>query len=209
MADANPDNDKAAAQAAAAAAAGKAAAEPVSRRAVLSAGVRGIGLLVAGGVAGATAIGGSREPMVWQIDPYKCTWCGKCATECVLNPSAVKCLNWYPICGYCNLCTGYFAADAKDLTTAADDQLCPTGALVRTWVEGDYYNYDVVADQCIGCARCVKGCTEYGNGSLFLQIDRSLCVDCNQCAIARQCPAEAISRVPLSQAYRLKTTFRT
>lgn len=38
--------------------------------------------------------------MVWQIDPSKCIQCGRCATNCVLNPSAVKCVHTYEICGY-------------------------------------------------------------------------------------------------------------
>jgi electron transport complex protein RnfB len=39
---------------------------------------------------------------------------------------------------------------------------------------------------------------------LYLQIKRDLCQNCNECAIARQCPAEAVRRIPLSQAYFLK-----
>ncbi|MHC4761400.1 MAG: hypothetical protein ACYS9H_08680 [Planctomycetota bacterium] len=34
--------------------------------------------------------------------------CGNCATHCVLNESAVKCVHAYAMCGYCDLCTGYF-----------------------------------------------------------------------------------------------------
>jgi electron transport complex protein RnfB len=179
-----------------------------TRRDVLATIVRGAGLAVGGSVIGFAASSGRATPLVWQIDPYKCTWCGKCATDCVLNPSAVKCLNYYPICGYCNLCTGYFEADPHSLSTAAENQLCPTNALVRRWVEGDYYQYDIDADRCTGCAKCVEGCTVFGNGSLFLQIDRKLCVDCNECSIARVCPAEAISRVPLEEPYQIKTKMR-
>ena len=34
---------------------------------------------------------------VWQIDPYKCTACEQCKTSCVLTPSAVKCMNAFPM----------------------------------------------------------------------------------------------------------------
>ena len=49
----------------------------------------------------------------------------------------------------------------------------------------------------------------FGNGSLFLQIDHTLCVNCNQCSIARACPSQAIWRIPAAEAYRLKTRTRT
>jgi Na+-translocating ferredoxin:NAD+ oxidoreductase subunit B len=43
------------------------------------------------GFAGATwaASGEKTEGTVWQLDPAKCTQCGRCATHCVLAPSAV------------------------------------------------------------------------------------------------------------------------
>ena len=174
-----------------------------SRREALAGGMRAAGLLAIGGFLGAALFKSPARASCWQIDPWKCTWCGKCATNCVLNPSAVKCYNVFPLCGYCNLCTGYFEPSPNSLTTAAENLLCPTDALVRRWVEGEYYEYTIDADKCIGCAKCVKGCTEFGNGSLFLQIDQKLCVECNQCSIARVCPAEAISRVPAAQPYVL------
>ncbi|HPT09269.1 MAG TPA: 4Fe-4S binding protein, partial [Bacteroidales bacterium] len=46
--------------------------------------------------------------MVWQLDPSLCTHCGQCATACVMTPSAVKCVHVYAMCGYCDLCGGYF-----------------------------------------------------------------------------------------------------
>jgi electron transport complex protein RnfB len=180
----------------------------MSRRGFLANGVRGAGLASIGGVLGAVLMNRTSAKMVWQIDPWKCIWCERCATECVLNPSAVKCVNVFPLCGYCDLCTGYFEVQANALSTAAENQLCPTGALIRKWVEGDYYEYTVDAPKCIGCARCVKGCTDYGNGSLFLQIDQQLCVQCNRCSIAANCPSGAISRAPVDQAYRLKNKTR-
>lgn len=178
-----------------------------SRRSALTSAVRGAGILVAGGALASLAAQRDNQ-FVWQIDPYKCIQCGKCATECVLSPSAVKCLNVFPICGYCRRCTGYFVAWTDSLNEGAENQLCPTGALKRKFVEGDYYEYTVNLDECIGCARCVKGCLDYGNGSLFLQIDQSLCEQCNQCGIASKCPSNAISRIPAEKSYILVNKTR-
>ena len=71
---------------------------------------------------------------VWQLDPAKCIQCGRCATNCVKSPSAVKCVHVYDICGYCDLCGGYFKPNTKTLTTAAENQLCPTNAIKRRFV---------------------------------------------------------------------------
>lgn len=185
-----------------------------SRREMLSSIVRGLGLAGAGGMLFAVALQGrrgqaSQEPMVWQIDPDKCTQCGRCATECVLTPSASKCFHAHALCGYCKLCTGYFDPQPIALDEGAENQLCPTGAIIRTWVEDQYYEYGIDKDRCIGCARCVKGCNMFGNGSLFMQIDHGICVNCNRCSIAAACPSQAISRVPLSQAYRVKSKTRS
>jgi electron transport complex protein RnfB len=171
-----------------------------TRRDFLSTAIRGCGLLAAGGLVGVVAAQAHGDS-VWQIDPLKCIQCGKCATDCVLNPSAVRCLNVFPMCGYCKLCTGYFEADPNALNEGAENQLCPTGALLRNWVEDQYYEYTIDTKACIGCAKCVKGCVAFGNGSLFLQIDQKLCVHCNQCSIARVCPSQAIARVPADKPY--------
>jgi electron transport complex protein RnfB len=176
---------------------------PLSRRALLANGARILGVL-ATAVAGAATLPG-QERTVWQINPDKCAQCGRCATACVLSPSAVKCVHAYAICGYCDLCTGFFKADAAELTTAAENQLCPTNAIVRRFIEDPYYEFTIDEPACIGCARCVKGCTDYGNGSLFLQIRHDRCANCNQCAIATTCPADAIHRVPESKPYLIKT----
>jgi electron transport complex protein RnfB len=176
-----------------------------NRRDFLSLGVRGLmGLGVAGGLASLAGAKEAESETVWQIDPDKCTQCGNCATACVIQPSAVRCLHSYAICGYCELCGGYHHADAKDLDTAAENLLCPTDALVRTFVEDPYYEYSVDEELCIGCAICVKGCTDFGNGSLYLQIQQDLCVNCNECAIARVCEGDAIHRQPVSKPYNLK-----
>ncbi|MCW3805516.1 4Fe-4S binding protein [Plebeiibacterium marinum] len=140
----------------------------------------------------------------WQIDPEKCTQCGKCETHCVLPVSAVKCFHANKVCGYCDLCGGYYRSNVKDLNTAAENLMCPTGAIERKFVEDPYFEYSIIEDLCVGCGKCVKGCTSFGNGSLYLQIKRDLCTDCNECAIAKVCPSQAITRVPIEQAYKLK-----
>lgn len=63
-------------------------------------------LVLLGGLAGASLLKSGRQKLVWQIDPDLCTQCGRCATECVLSPSAVKCVHAYAMCGYCKLCGG-------------------------------------------------------------------------------------------------------
>ncbi len=179
----------------------------VSRRAAMGAGVRAAALLAAGGALGALASRApARSQTRWQIDPWACTWCGQCATECVLAQSAVKCTQVFPLCGYCRLCTGFFDAQPHALDSGAENQLCPTNAIVRRHVEGQYYEYTINESACIGCGKCVKGCTLYGNGSFFLQINHALCVNCNQCTIASKCPSRAIGRVDREHPYLLKTT---
>jgi Na+-translocating ferredoxin:NAD+ oxidoreductase subunit B len=151
----------------------------------------------------------ARADWVWQIDPWKCIQCGKCATNCVLYPSATKCVHAHGICGYCELCTGFFDAQPNALNTGAENQICPTAAIRRRFVEDPYYEYVIDTTLCIGCGKCVKGCSTFGNGSLMLQIDQSRCTRCNRCSIAAACPSQAISRVPASQPYLIKTRTRT
>ena len=142
--------------------------------------------------------------LYWQIDPYKCTHCGQCETHCVLPVSAVKCVHAKKVCGYCDLCGGYFRSNVKELNTAAENQMCPTGAIARKFVEDPYFEYTIDESLCIGCGKCAKGCTSFGNGSLYLQVKRELCKDCNECKIATVCPSDAITRVTLDMAYKLK-----
>ncbi|MCE5328680.1 MAG: hypothetical protein LLG01_19955 [Planctomycetaceae bacterium] len=141
---------------------------------------------------------------VWQLDPHKCIQCGRCATSCVLTPSAVKCVHAFAMCGYCELCTGYFPPEPYDLNTAAENQLCPTGAIQRSYIEDPYYEYIIDEKLCIGCGKCVKGCAAFGNGSLFMQVRHDRCLNCNQCAIAAACPAGAYRRVSADKPYLLK-----
>ena len=109
----------------------------------------------------------------WQIDPDKCVGCGKCAINCVLDESAVKCVQCFDMCGYCDICTGYLATQYQQVDTAAENQLCPTDAIVRTLIEEKagqrFYEYTIEVAQCIGCGVCVKGCALM-NGSLYLQV---------------------------------------
>jgi Na+-translocating ferredoxin:NAD+ oxidoreductase subunit B len=166
--------------------------------------VLGFGALGLAGLAARNSMGGQ---MVWQIDPFKCTFCGRCATHCVLSESAVKCVHAYDLCGYCDLCGGYYKPGVTNLNTGAENMLCPTAAIERKFIEEPYFEYEIKEDLCIGCAKCVAGCTSFGNGSLHLQIRHDRCVDCNECAIARVCPSDAISRVPANQPYLIKGDF--
>ena len=181
---------------------------PVSRRQFPRNGARLAALTGLGTLAGVMSNRARADGWVWQIDPAKCLHCGNCASNCVLEQSAVKCVHAFAVCGYCQLCTGFFAPDPNQLTTGAENQLCPTAALQRTYVEDPYYQYTIDENLCIGCARCVEGCNRFGNGSLFLQIRHDRCVHCNECAIARTCPGDAFRRVPARQPYLLKTTAR-
>jgi len=146
---------------------------------------------------------------VWQIDPLKCTQCGQCETNCVLTPSAVKVMHSYEMCGYCDLCSGYLRQGVKDLDTGAEVQLCPTGAIKRNFVEEPYFEYTIDEELCTACGDCVKGCADFGNGSLYLQIKHELCKNCNQCSIAIACPSDAIKRVPASRPYIPKSGYKT
>lgn len=158
--------------------------------------------------AGWAAIRGNNSAFAWQLDPTKCRQCGRCSTECVLNPSAVKCFHSYQICGYCDLCSGFLQQGAKSRDTGAANELCPVGALKREFIEPPFYQYTADETLCVGCGKCVKGCAAFGNGSLYLQCKQDLCAGCNDCAIARNCPANAWRKVSISSAYLLKTDMQ-
>ena len=131
----------------------------------------------------------------WQIDPEKCTTCGLCETACILPVSAVKCVHAKKVCGYCDLCGGYYRPNVKELNTAAENLTCPTGAIQRKFIEEPYFEYTIIEELCNGCGKCVKGCNAFGNGAMYLQIKPELCKNCNECQIAKVCPAGAIKRV--------------
>ncbi len=176
----------------------------VSRRRFIHRGLLGAGILGLGGASAALATRTDDEDLVWQLDPAKCVKCGKCATECVLRPSAVKCVHAYDLCGNCDLCFGYFDPKHVNRDTGAENQLCPVGAIQRTFIEDPYFEYRIDEELCIGCGKCVEGCEKGGNGSLFLQVRHDRCLNCNECSIAVACPSDAYTRVPASQAYILK-----
>lgn len=176
----------------------------LSRRDLLRSGARGACVVGLGGMIGVLADRSDGQQMVWQIDPAKCNNCGKCATNCVLEISAVKCIHQYAMCGYCDLCTGYFTAEPSGLNTAAENLLCPTGAINRTFKEDPYYEYSIEEELCIGCGVCCKGCNAFGNGSLFLQVRHDRCLNCNECSIAAACPTQAFKRVPADKPYLMK-----
>ena len=178
-----------------------------NRREFIQSGARLTLALALGSVSGLALSKVVKDDYVWQIDPFECTQCGRCATDCVMTPSAVKCVHAYDLCGYCDLCGGYFKPDANQLSTAAENQLCPTAAIERKFIEEPYFEYIINEDLCIGCAKCVEGCTSFGNGSLHLQIIHDICLNCNECSIARVCPSDAIKRVPASEAYNVKGDF--
>lgn len=175
-----------------------------SRRDFLRRTARTASALALGGLAGVSLAQTRQKEWRWQLDPYKCVQCGRCQTHCVLALSAVRCMHAYAMCGYCKLCSGYHKPNATALDTSAENQLCPTGAIIRTYVEDPYYEYTIDREKCVGCGKCVAGCYAFGNGSLFLQVQHDICVDCNECSIARNCPAEAFARVPASSPYILK-----
>ena len=179
------------------------------RRGFCSDGLRIVGALGLGGAAGLLGLRkGRAEDTVWQIDPDKCISCGNCATHCVLDFSAVKCVHAFPMCGYCKLCFGYFQPGAKRLNKSAENQICPTGAITRKFVEHPYYQYTIDEGLCNGCGKCVKGCNLFGNGSLSLQVSHDICLNCNECSIAKACPSKAYKRVPQDKPYIKKETIK-
>jgi electron transport complex protein RnfB len=180
---------------------------PMSRKRFLricGTAVAGTALATVAGAGLRRVVPDSKGDCFWQIDPHKCSFCGRCQTDCVLPVSAVKCVHANKVCGYCDLCGGYYRANVKDLNTAAENLRCPTGAISRKYVEDPYFEYTIDEKLCNGCGKCAKGCNSFGNGSLYLQVKQELCKNCNECQISRNCPSGAIHRVPVSQAYLLK-----
>ena len=176
----------------------------ISRRHLLREGFWGTCLAGLGGIAGFLSGKSRGQDTVWQIDPYTCVACGNCATYCVLEESAVKCVHAYEVCGYCSICFGFFEPEPLDITEGAENQLCPIGAIKRTFIEDPYYEYDIDESLCNGCGKCVKGCNAFGNGALFLQVRHDRCLNCNECSIAAACPSGAFKRVPADNPYLLK-----
>ena len=183
--------------------------EKINRRKFLKNGLWGTCLTGLAVVVGAFAFKKRDDEKIWQLDPHKCVACGNCATYCVLEESAVKCVHAYAMCGYCDLCTGFFEPEPRELDTGAENQLCPTGAIKRNFIEDPYYEYTIDEPLCIGCGKCVKGCVAFGNGSLFLQVRHDRCLNCNECSIAAACPSQAFQRVSTDEPYLIKKVGHT
>ncbi len=178
--------------------------KPLNRRDVIRIGLVTTAGLTIGGISLLLGRKSSSQEMVWQIDPNVCNQCEKCSTNCVLPLSAVKCVHSFSMCGYCDLCSGYLEPGAHTRDTGAENQLCPTGALKRRFIEDPYFQYTIDEKLCIGCGKCVKGCGAFGNGSLYLQVRHDRCLNCNECSIARSCPSQAYRRVPSGTSYILR-----
>ena len=146
----------------------------MKRRDFLKSGLNTVAGLTVGGIGGLIIARSTAGDTVWQIDPDVCVQCENCSINCVLDHSAVKCVHAYSMCGYCDLCSGYLEPGAKSRDTGAESQLCPVGAIKRTYIEEPYFEYTIDEELCIACGKCVKGCVAFGNGSLHLQIRHDL-----------------------------------
>ena len=179
--------------------------EKSSRREFMDRSFRVLGLAGIGGSAALLAKR-SAKATVFQVDPSKCVACDLCRTSCVLSHSAVKAVNEFTECGYCQLCPAYF-----DVTSQPDEKGLPTGitcpqdALKRRVVgkideedpNNNYYEYTIDESLCDGCGKCVKACKPpAGNGSLRLEVRYNRCLECDSCAIQVVCPESAIVRIP-------------
>ena len=194
--------------------------EKIDRRGFVADTVRVAGAVGLGGLAGLLAARkGQSEDYVWQIDPDICIGCRNCQSYCVLDISAVKAVQCHELCALCDVCTGYFPTQDFVLDTGAENQLCPTGAINRKFIQeraGErFFEYTIEESLCIGCGKCVEGCALM-NGSLYLQVRhdrlrvrRDRCLNCNECAIAVACPVEAFCRVPADRPTLLKREART
>lgn len=152
----------------------------------------------------------------WVIAPNKCVnirlgvtgadeVCKVCSTDCVLSLSAVRAVNDYSKCGRCCICPAYYdvrsPVGSDGLPTK---KLCPRDAIERK-VIGDvdpydplnnFYEYTIDEEKCNGCGLCVMECKDpAGLGSIRLEVRYDLCLRCNQCSIAVNCPEDAYCRV--------------
>jgi electron transport complex protein RnfB len=177
-----------------------------TRREFIDLSCRTIGLAALGGAAATLVARRASAHAVFQVDPVRCAACDLCRTSCVLSLSAVKAVNDFAKCGYCQLCPAFM-----DVTSQPDEKgipsgkVCPQDALKRRVVgredlddpNNNYYEYTVDEARCTGCGKCVKACLPpAGNGSLRLEIRYDRCVTCNECSILVACPEAAIVRVP-------------
>lgn len=176
-----------------------------TRRQFIDRSFRIIGLAGIGGAAVVLTRRTARSS-VFQVDPSLCAACDLCRTSCVLSQSAVKAVNDFTKCGYCQLCPAYFDVTSQpDETGLPTGKTCPQDALKRRVVgkideedpNNNYYEYTIDESLCDGCGKCVKVCKPpAGNGSLHLQVRYNRCLECDSCAIQRACPHDAIVRIP-------------
>jgi Na+-translocating ferredoxin:NAD+ oxidoreductase subunit B len=176
-----------------------------SRREFIDRSIRIVGLV---GIGGAAAVLTRRAAgsSVFQVDPSKCAACDLCRTSCVLSHSAVKAVNDFSKCGYCQLCPAYYdVASQPDEMGLPTGKTCPQDALKRRIVgkvdvedpNNNYYEYTIDESLCDGCGKCVKACKPpAGNGALRLEVRYSRCLECDACAIQAVCPESAIVRIP-------------
>ena len=136
----------------------------------------------------------------WRINTEKCSNCGKCEIACVRKPSAVKAVNDQSKCSNCVVCHGHLLDESTptDKIDTEGGRVCPYDAVIRQHFGGDYYLYSIDDKKCVGCGRCAARCEEDGTKSMFLIIRPDLCLNCNQCRIALECPEGAIERIPIA-----------
>ena len=130
-------------------------------------------LAVAGGMA--RRVEGTGLVLFWQSIPVLCTQCGR-LPHCVLPVSAVKCIHANKVCGYCDLCGGYYRTNVKELNTAAENMMCPTGAILRKFVEDPYFEYTIDEDLCNGCGKCVKDVALFEMARSIYRLKQDLCL---------------------------------
>jgi electron transport complex protein RnfB len=179
--------------------------EKSSRREFFDRSLRIAGLIGIGAAAG-QLVRRAASNTVFQVDPARCAACDLCRTSCVLSHSAVKAVNEFAKCGYCQLCPAYY-----DVTSQPDEmglptgKVCPQDALKRRIVgevdeedpNNNYYEYTIDESLCDGCGKCVKACKPpAGNGAIRLEVRYERCLECDSCAIQIACPESAIVRLP-------------
>ena len=162
------------------------------------------------------------------VDVTKCSGCGMCEMACSFQRdkeysrfrSVIKLMKEealrldYPVtCITCCCCVEACPEGALSLTSKGliklDSEKCTGCRTCETACPVGVIEFDEKPLFCTNCGKCVKGCANFGNGSLYLQIKHELCVNCNQCSIAQSCPAQAIQRQPTSNPYILKPGYKT
>jgi electron transport complex protein RnfB len=187
---------------------------PLTRRQILTHGARGAAAVGLGGVGLFLARKTSHSQALWHLNPEKCVnsrlgalgveVCDLCAESCVVSLSAVRAVNEFSKCGRCYICPAYFdIKSAVDSEGLPSEKLCPRDAIKRFPIgevdpydpANNYYEYVIDETLCNGCGKCVMGCKEpAGLGSIRLEVRHDICLDCNRCAIAQDCPDNAYVR---------------